>query len=486
MANFGDYAIGISSGIDKAISNIQGMAAIKSSMARDEMAQQQMGREAALQPLKEEQLRTGNEAAVINKNILAQKLKQEKWFDERVDLYDQFDRMGLTTPGVRARAEKEASLYLEPGSVQSNGKARPLISRRAGIEVLKKITSDPKLQIEFETIGAQDIQNEIDSLKESIPEGADGTNKKVQETLTKIKNLTAQREQLQNVIKRQQDMIAGVRDKKPFYDAEGKSPMLMLNPNTDEIPPGYETEELHKLKISERIKADKEARDKADKPIQIRQVDLGDRVEIYENGVLARTVAKNKAPGTEGTNKPQQTQFIDEESGKPLIFDPSSGTYKIADVRGTVAPRMVNPSATEREKGAQFEVIRRQINRIEKMFKPEYVGIISGKLGALTQLSDKDEAGFRQVILDVKDSLLRARSGAQINEREYDRLSKLVPDMSDSIPMFKGKMKEFKTTFSSIVDERKKAQKAGGVYIRGESKDPSQMTDDELKKSLGL
>lgn len=206
---------------------------------------------------------------------------------------------------------------------------------------------------------------------------------------------------------------------------------------------------------------------KPDKPVAIRTVDLGDEVEVYENGVLARTVTKGKSPGTEGTAKPQQTSFVDEESGKPLIFDPKTGTYIIANVNsGGISPKPVNPSATEREKTASFAVIRDQLDRIEKSYKSRYVGLISGQIGRVTQWKDSDEAAFRQIVLDVKDSLLRARSGAQINEQEYARLAKLVPDFTDSEAQFAGKMKSFKATFEAIARERVKAQKAGGVKLK--------------------
>jgi len=165
---------------------------------------------------------------------------------------------------------------------------------------------------------------------------------------------------------------------------------------------------------------------------------------------------------------PQQTQFVDPVSQQPMIFDRTTGTYKIAPVQGgVVAPRPVNLSAGEREKTAGLEVINNQLERIEKAYKPQYVGLVSGPAGAVTQLSNPKEAEFRQIILDVKDSLLRARSGAQINEQEYARLAKLVPDFNDSEAQFKGKMTAFKTTINNLISERQQAQRKGGVYLRG-------------------
>jgi hypothetical protein len=123
------------------------------------------------------------------------------------------------------------------------------------------------------------------------------------------------------------------------------------------------------------------------------------------------------------------------------------------------------PSAGEREKTASLDSVKSLIGRIDATYKenPNYVGIISGRAGAITQLTDDKESLFRRDINDVKDMLLRARSGAQINEQEYARLSKLVPDYTDSKPQFKGKMKGFNAALDDIISARQKAQAGGGV-----------------------
>ncbi len=166
--------------------------------------------------------------------------------------------------------------------------------------------------------------------------------------------------------------------------------------------------------------------------------------------------------------QPQQSQFVDPKTGNPLIFDKATNSYRVAKVEGEggVEPRPVNPSATERERIAALNVLKGQLERVEKDYKPEYVGLVSGQVGRITQFTDKKEAAFRQVILDIKDSLLRARSGAQINEQEYARLAKLVPDFTDSEPQFAGKMESFKTSLGSMITERQESMRRGGVKTR--------------------
>ena len=167
---------------------------------------------------------------------------------------------------------------------------------------------------------------------------------------------------------------------------------------------------------------------------------------------------------------PQQTQFTDPVTGKPLIYDKKTGTYRVSEIEGGggIAPRPVNPSASEREKTAGIETIKDQLKIIKDTYNkyPEFVGVVSGQVGRISQLWDSKEAAFRQKILDVKDALLRARSGAQINEQEYKRLSKLVPDMGDSDAMFEGKMSSFEESLDMMTQQRSEVQKKGGVYNR--------------------
>ncbi len=195
----------------------------------------------------------------------------------------------------------------------------------------------------------------------------------------------------------------------------------------------------------------------------------GETKEQWNERVAELWQDRKKEVAREGRSQPQQSQFVDPISGLPLIYDRATESYRVARVEGGggVAPRPVNPSAGEREKTASFAVLSDQIKRIKDTYKPEFVGLVSGQLGRVTQLANKDEAAFRQVINDVKDSLLRARSGAQINEQEYARLAKLVPDYTDSETQFSGKMQSFETTLNTIMAERAKAQKSGGVMNRG-------------------
>jgi hypothetical protein len=86
--------------------------------------------------------------------------------------------------------------------------------------------------------------------------------------------------------------------------------------------------------------------------------------------------------------------------------------------------------------------------------KKDVIGPISGRWEELMQAtvgSDEDATTMFRISDNLKDQLLRARSGAQINEQEYNRLAKLVPD-----PRTPGQ-----TFFSRLGDFKREARRLG-------------------------
>ena len=112
---------------------------------------------------------------------------------------------------------------------------------------------------------------------------------------------------------------------------------------------------------------------------------------------------------------------------------------------------------------------------------PEAIGPIQGRLGAIrakTTGNLPEITELRRLAFNLSDQLLRARSGAQINEQEYARLSRLVPQPSDPDIDFSTKLKSFqdeiqrtlaKRTGQAISDEGPKVgdrrQHMGSEYV---------------------
>jgi hypothetical protein len=142
------------------------------------------------------------------------------------------------------------------------------------------------------------------------------------------------------------------------------------------------------------------------------------------------------------------------------------------------------PSAAAANKIAMLQSVERQIGLVEQNFNPAFVGKGFSTLDdALKAQFDKQEkaapfgsnkyqAGalrgnlreffgqgsgpeytFRASLLDASDLLLRARSGAQINEQEYTRLKGTLPNLTDEPNVFVAKMKRFQDESSTQIND---------------------------------
>lgn len=92
-------------------------------------------------------------------------------------------------------------------------------------------------------------------------------------------------------------------------------------------------------------------------------------------------------------------------------------------------------------------------------FKPEYVGPVAGRVGAAKRFAGmvgSQEAVFRSAVADIQDMLLRARSGAQINEQEYQRLLKIAPNINFGVEDFLASLGRFKKVVEGLRAEKLK------------------------------
>jgi hypothetical protein len=185
-------------------------------------------------------------------------------------------------------------------------------------------------------------------------------------------------------------------------------------------------------------------------------------MRFYRDGVEVKTSPIGKKPATSGEYKPTITSLVDAD-GTPLYWDASSTQLvRTTDRKPPTAPA-ARASSAEREKTAGLDNLLSQLDRVSEMYKPEFVGVVSGRAGSVTGIFDAEEAGFRQLVKDIGDQLLRARSGAQINEQEYQRLLKIVPAVNDGNEQFNGKMVQFRKTLEDTMTKRAKIANQSGV-----------------------
>lgn len=121
--------------------------------------------------------------------------------------------------------------------------------------------------------------------------------------------------------------------------------------------------------------------------------------------------------------------------------------------------------AGELGKFGDIGVMLGQIDLMEKNYKPEYVGPVAGRLGSVKEKFvelPEGQVTFYAATRDIKDALLRARSGAQINEQEYKRLTAFLPDENLPPANFQARLKRFKAEVQSIKTEKSKMFEQGG------------------------
>lgn len=143
----------------------------------------------------------------------------------------------------------------------------------------------------------------------------------------------------------------------------------------------------------------------------------------------------------------------------------------------------------ERDKLANFLALENQLNDIADMFDPKFVGGLDNLIGAFRDTTgigaNQKEIMFRRTVNSLQDALIRAKSGAQINEAEFARLQKFIPTLGDSDAAFRGKMTGLQSELRNIIRVRQNSLKESG-FIAPTGKDPggvdlSQISDEELR-----
>ena len=126
------------------------------------------------------------------------------------------------------------------------------------------------------------------------------------------------------------------------------------------------------------------------------------------------------------------------------------------------------PAASQIKEISDLISLRNSVDTIDSLYKPDYVGIVNGNplLASIKEQTgvgvDTQEVQFRRITNDLSDRLLRARSGAQINEQEYKRLLKIVPEPTLSPDAFKARLNSFRDDLDNVIDTKKEILEGTG------------------------
>ncbi len=140
-----------------------------------------------------------------------------------------------------------------------------------------------------------------------------------------------------------------------------------------------------------------------------------------------------------------------------VAWNPKAGKTVVAPGIGVARKARLSASAIKEE--TILSVMLEDIERLQELSAkhPEAIGPIQGRLGAVrakTVGNPPEVTELRRLAFNLSDQLLRARSGAQINEQEYARLARLVPQPSDPEIDFATKLKSFQDEIQRTLAKR--------------------------------
>ena len=184
-----------------------------------------------------------------------------------------------------------------------------------------------------------------------------------------------------------------------------------------------------------------------------RQYDEGDArvTELYDaQGKLTATKrAPRYKPAAPGGQEPvAQTTFVDAETGKPLVFDKKTGSYRVANVEGGVAPKPVAMSPEQATRAQQFETIVTNIPKIRDMVLDKNGNIISKLDIANSQVGTWGTKGreIRQAVKRTVEQALRIATGAAAPDSEVKNYTDMyAPQVGDTKEMIAEKFKALET-----------------------------------------
>ena len=133
-----------------------------------------------------------------------------------------------------------------------------------------------------------------------------------------------------------------------------------------------------------------------------------------------------------------QSTFVDPATGAPLVFDKTTGSYKVANVAGGngATPR---PSAFTPESAAKAQLVEQALTYMPQI-KTGFLGAESGKpfvnrtnvANAALRMPFTEGRQLSTLVLDAVEAKLRAESGAAVPEPEVKRIAKrYIPQAAD-------------------------------------------------------
>ena len=158
------------------------------------------------------------------------------------------------------------------------------------------------------------------------------------------------------------------------------------------------------------------------------------------------------------------TAFVDSTTGVPLVID-RQGNIRPATMAQGVTPS-IKPSSSDVSQESALYDMQQASKRVRTSWKPKYTGAgqaVIGSAGEWIGITPAEQVQFNADLKSMRDALLRAKSGAQINEQEYRRLKNILPDEYKADKSFIARLDRFDKELNDIVSGRGRAKRGLGA-----------------------
>lgn len=141
------------------------------------------------------------------------------------------------------------------------------------------------------------------------------------------------------------------------------------------------------------------------------------------------------------------------------------------------------------EKMGGLEALLNDIKSVKTLYlygtdaeRKHWVGPVQGRVGSLESkyagTASDEQVRFYAYVDDMQDALLRARSGAQINEQEFKRLVNFLPDKNLPSTTFKARLDRFEAELNNVLSTKRTELQKGGYGSQGSN--PTIKNNDPL------
>lgn len=187
--------------------------------------------------------------------------------------------------------------------------------------------------------------------------------------------------------------------------------------------------------------------------------------QFQYNGMLTRF---NPISGDYDALTPEGWKTIGLPSDLPKPGSNKTSTSGSIPSGGDISPRV--PPTIPNE-GADFftraDTLRETLDNVKKTFRPDYVGPIDGRVGAIedkyiSSMADPDRSLFRNRVAKAFNNLVYLRTGKQLNESESDRMAEEFIQKNNTPVAFQTALQSMGEEMNSLVANRRKAYASAG------------------------